>query len=358
MEKTLHFLKTILLVIFWLFIFDIFLQIMLSTTFFKDTKIDKYFNYGLSVETQLRNMVESELPPNSVLKAGWFNRELNISKGEVSDITIYGMSFSNHISTQIKKIEQDITIRTISGPAAPLNHSYYAYQVDKHLDQSDIIILGILDSSIKNIAAMTNDTMGVDSPYGSFYPRYKLEGAILKPELSAINSFQELKDSLSDNLLWEKQLDILQENDSHYSKVIYCSNFLDLSIIGRLIKRWYKIRHNNVISNQIHDNNGFDNNSDSIKIANQIVKNFAQEVRADESIPIILLFHTQGFSTHIYDALKDTLNIYNIDYVSTDKIFSTTDPQNFLPDGHFTEKNDEKIAQEVLNLIYHYDVLK
>ena len=345
-----HIIKTILLIIFWLITVDVMLQLVLSISFFQNTKIKQYFDYGLSVESQIRKMIEND-KPNSVLHAGWFDKEIYKSKGEVADITLYGMSFSDYVGNQLQELAPEMIIRTISGPASPLNHSFYAYTIDKEICKSDYAVLGILDSSIKYLEAMTNDTIGVDSPYGSFYPRYFIDGTNLNLQLSTINTFLELKESIYNKSLWGKQLETLRVNDANYNNLIYKSNILDFSIIGRLIKRWYKTKHNKSLVNRIHTSNGFNLNRKSIRLANLIVMKFAQEARENDSIPIILLFHTQGYGDHLFTAFENTISQYDIPYISTHNIFSVSDPKNFIRDGHYTDRNYNKIALDLLNLV-------
>ncbi len=346
-----NFIKTFILILSWLLLFDISVQVILNTTFLRNSKIEQYFSYGLSVETQIRKMLKPELDPKSVLHSGWFDKESYNEKGILANITMYGMSFSNHVAKQIRIIKPAITIRTISGPAAPLNHSYYAYKIDKEICNSEYVVLGILASSIKNINAMTNDSLGVDVPYGSFYPTYIQEGSALKESLPEISSFEELEASINNNILWDKHLDNLRKNDKHYKDIIYKSNFLDYFILGRLLKRWYKIKNNNLNTNLLHNRDGFNLDSDSIQITNLLVRNFVKDVRANNSVPIVLLFQPQGYDDHLYQALKETLQQNNIYYISSHEIVPTTNPRNFISDGHYTEENDRKIANELMNLI-------
>lgn len=346
-----NFSKTFTLIIGWLIIFDLSVQGILHVSPSKLSRIEQYFNYGLSVETQIRRMLDSGLKSNSVLYSGWFDRESYREKGVQADITMYGMSFSNHVADQIRDLKPEISIRTISGPAAPLNHSYYAYQIDRGICRSEYVVLGILASSLKNINAMTNDTLGVDSPFGSFYPTYVQDGSALRILMPEINSFEELETSINDNLLWARHLENLKKNDKHYKELIYKSNILDNFISGRLFKRWYKAKNNNLNTNKVHNSRGFDQNSNSIQLTNVLVSNFIREARENNSIPIVLLFQPQGYDDHLFLALEETLEQNNVYYINSHEIVPATDPQNFISDGHYTKENDRKIAFELINII-------
>jgi len=346
-----NFLKTILLTLSWLLVFDIAIQMFLTIPLMESSKLKQYFNYGLSVEKQLKNMLGKDLYPKSVLYAGWFDTESYKKLGEEADMTIYGMSFSNQVAAQVRELTTDIDVRTISGPGVPLNHSYYAYQVDKDICRSKYVVLGILSTAIINIDAMTNDTLGTDHIHGSFYPRFKQQGLNLTAVFPKINSFNDLKTSIYNNNLWADHLQTLKANDNHYSEFIYKSNFLDISVLGKLFKRWYKIKRNNSITNEIHNKEGYNLKNENIKIANLIVENFAKEVRDNNSVPIVLLFQTQGFDDHLFTALENTLVRNRIDFISSHTIAPANDPSNFISDGHFTKENTRKIAIELLNLI-------
>ena len=66
-------------------------------------------------------------------------------------------------------------------------------------------------------------------------------------------------------------------------------------------------------------------------------------------------FHLRRFAASAtyspYQALKPILQEDNIPYVSSHTIVSPDDPRGYLPDSHFTDEVDEKLAKELERVI-------
>ena len=86
-------------------------------------------------------------------------------------------------------------------------------------------------------------------------------------------------------------------------------------------------------------------------MARGIVRNFAREARNDGVIPVVFLVNNFGYSDLLYQALKPTLDADKIPYLSSHTIVSPSDPRGYLPDSHFTDANDEKLARALAEII-------
>ena len=340
-------LRTCGLVLLWLVIFDAGSQIIIKIL--DNDKINSFFSYGLSTERQIRDMFKEEIPMNSVLHAGWISEDKFRERGTEVDITFYGMSFSNHIADQLMEIDQDLVVRKIDGPAAPLNHSLSSFLVDKDICDSGIVVLGVLDSALKYIESMTNDTIGGDTPMGSFYPRFVETPEGLEQVFPGINSFEQLEVALLDESLWRKNLELLRNYDNSYSPWIYRRNVLDYSITGRFIKRWYKSKHNEIITKKAYNNRKF--NEIVILQAEGLIRIFVEEAKKSGFVPVIILIETQLYGDALNESLRLFLEELGTDYLSTGDIVSTTNPADYMADGHITEENNRKIALALDNLI-------
>ena len=93
----------------WTVIFMLVVDVALNNIFLipyihdKGSSLENYFEYGRSVESKIMTMIgDDNTNAHSLARAGWLKpKEENIDiprkKGEVTNVYIYGMSFSNHI---------------------------------------------------------------------------------------------------------------------------------------------------------------------------------------------------------------------------------------------------------------------
>ena len=70
------------------------------------------------------------------------------------------MSFTNDVGKAMQQIEPQITIRKIDGPTAPPNHSFTAYSLDRKNHDADVVIWGILASSVQGLDARLRNDLG------------------------------------------------------------------------------------------------------------------------------------------------------------------------------------------------------
>jgi hypothetical protein len=73
--------------------------------------------------------------------------------------------------------------------------------------------------------------------------------------------------------------------------------------------------------------------------------------RSDGMIPVIFIVDSVGYSDNLFRALRPALNADNIPYLSSHTIVSPDDPRGFLPDGHFTDENDDRLATALVEVI-------
>lgn len=322
-------------------------------------KLSQYFDYGRSIESKLfRKVSKNNKTADIITKAGWFISSKNTAlKKNTSDnkrqMYIYGMSFSHHIGEIISKRDNTLDVKMFGGPSAPLNHSYTYYQHHRPHQKGDIVILGILASSLPMINTLTHMTSNFESPAAHFYPRYRLNtnNHLIKKQLP-INSLSELRITMHDKNQWFNIKETLKKEDSFYSTLLFSQNYTDKSVYLRLLKRAWGQRHKSKILEQYHNEKGFKNTERLVDVTQTIVKRFAQQVRNDDAIPFVILFNDRGFDDHLYTILKPVLDNSSIQYYSTHSDFPAKKLTNFIPDGHFTHEIDTSIAMKILKKIY------
>jgi len=319
----------------------------------KPSKLSQYFDYGLSTEHKLfRKVSSSDETADALAKAGWYKSH-NKKSSKKTNIFIYGMSFSNHIGEIISKTDMNFDVNMYAGPGAPLNHSYAYYQNHRPHKKGDVVILGILASSLPMINTLTHITSNFEDPAAHFYPKYQLNtnNQLIKKQLP-INTLSELRVAMHDTQQWHHIKETLKKEDCFYNKILFSKNLTDKSVYFRLLKRAWGQRHKLKIIQRYHNEHGFKNTDKLIEISQSIVKNFAKEVREDGATPIIILFNNRGFSSHLFSILQHTLNSNKIAYYSTHTDFPAENLDNFIPDGHFKHEIDIHIAKKTLELIY------
>ena len=129
------------------------------------------------------------------------------------------------------------------------------------------------------------------------------------------------------------------------------SDIFDYSAIGRLLRRAYAQKvlrsHRDFVLNK----DGFNPNSNEVKVAREIAIEFAASARHDQKIPIIYIVNLLGDSNYLYQALKPALLAHDIPYISSDTIASPSDPRNYLSDTHFTAAVDDKLARALVRVL-------
>lgn len=322
-------------------------------------KLNLYFDYGRSIEGKIfRQLGRTDESTAPLAMAGWLNpeewedRPVNTAPGEDLLIATYGMSFANDVSKVMKEIDSRLTLRLIGGPGAPPNHSFTAYNLDRGEHKADVVMLGVLASSLKGMTALSNMTWGSEVPGPMTYPRYIAENGSLKAVWPEIKSLEELRAAkYQDKQPWEAFVTQMQKKDLFFDSFIFEENFLDNSVIIRMIRRTITQNHQAKITSKIHTQEGFNEELEEIAALKLIVKEFAVTAKQDGKLPIVLLFNDRGYEDHLYQLLRQTLEENSIPFVSTHNIVPATDIGNFLGDGHFTKNANKLIAAEVLKLI-------
>lgn len=350
-------------IVFFLLVFDIstnFLFPYPSNPQVTDAgPLNSYFEYGRSVEGKLLRMLGPTDEASSPLaQAGWLDPELwkklkaPVSRppGKELLVAIYGMSFSNHVGTAMEAMDSRLAIRAIAGPAAPPNYSFAAYNLDQGRHQADIVVLGLLASSVKAIRTLNGMTWQFEGPAPYTYPRYVLEDGKLKAIWPNSLSLAQFRAAFQNKQQWDALLTQMREHDQFFNSFLFKHNWLDNSVIVRMIRRAWAQRHQMTISSQIYSPAGFNAELD-IPVLRAIVSDFAVTAKRDGKLPIVLVLNDRGYEDHLFQALKPTLESASIPYVSTHNIAPASDVRNFVPDGHFTESANQLIAKAMLKLI-------
>jgi hypothetical protein len=343
---------TTLWVLFFLTVFELGVWAIFTKTRLAGGSVHRYLWYGTSYEVKLRDLVNTpNLPPRSVLYAGWLTPETLKGLPANPDLTIYGMSFTANLSAAIAEIRPDLSLRTVGGPGAPLNHTYAMYELDRPLRKTKVAVIGATSAAVQEILLMNRGSLFSDFPFPYFFPRYRLEnGSVVRAASSLINSSDELRRALEDRTLWERQLSVLARNDDAYRRFLFASDPLDKSALGRMVRRGLSKRHLESYTSQVFGPRGYNQKHEAVLLFRAMLRQMVRELRAEQVEPIVVLFALQGYGNHFYEMVKDVLREDAIPYVNSYDLCPSENRGNYLPDLHFVHGCDLAFAKRTLEL--------
>jgi hypothetical protein len=309
--------------------------------------------YGESQEAKLRELVATpNLPPNSILYAGWINDEVTRGQPTDVDVAVYGSSFSGNVTLAMRELRPDLKIRFVGGPGAPLNHSYGMYELDRPLRKTRTAVIGVVSENVVNVLSMNNGTLFADGLMPYFSPRYDIvNGRIERTGSSLVNSPAELQRALADPDVWPRQLEILAAHDAAYSGLLYEASALDDSAVARLLRRALAKSHEERYSSGIHTARGFNPDSYAVEVLRALLLQMIADVRAEGAQPIVLLIATRKYEDHLGLLLEGLLTESGVPFVNSFDVCPSTDLRSYIPDGHFTPECDRELARRTLALV-------
>lgn len=329
------------------------------------SRFQTYFEYGRSLEGKINTMVgPTDAETSLVAQAGWLDPEqwkreqlpTSLPPGKQHLIAVYGQSFTLNVSDRLAKLDPSMAVRGIGAPAGPPSYAYAAYTLDRGGHQADIVMLGLLASSVKGMRAMNGMTWQFEGPAPYTYPRYIPEDGKLKKIQPVVQTLDQFRTARNNPAQWEVFVNQLRQSDRYYSDFFFRQNWLDNSTIVRLVRRSLAQQQQTAILSRIHSSQGFTDPS-ILAVLSLMVQEFAQTAKADGKFPVVLLLNDKGYSDHLYQALRPVLEDKDIPYISTHEIVPATDISNFVSDGHFTDTANAKIATALHKLLLERGVV-
>jgi hypothetical protein len=317
------------------------------------SRLQLYFEYGRTAEGQLWRMTRpdrSETAP--ITLAGWYDplptEGPSIADG--STVTFYGASHTVRLARALGRISKQLVPRVVGAPGATANWSYGAFLRDRTGRKSRAAVLTFNSNNFAMISSFSPMIWSVDAPIPYTADRFYLEGGQLKVIHPPYTSFDQYEKTFYDRAAWSDALAFFAKNDPLYHSFAVRSNPLDHSSLWRLYRR---ARSQNMIRNQqrsVLDPSGFRPESDDVKVAQAIIHEFAVQARNEGILPIIFIVNNLGYSDNLFRALLPALEVDQIPYVSSHTIVPN-DPRAFLPDSHFTEEFDDRLAEALVKIV-------
>ncbi len=327
--------------------------------------LQQYFAFGQSLEqklTQSMPPLAASIDRDSVMASGWLNPATVATEPKVASgkdktlVAIYGMSFANELGDGLVKLDPRFELRELAAPAAPPNYTFAAYQSDRGQQKAEVAMLAVLTSSVRAMGTMSGATWQFEGPTPYTYPRYRLTGAVTGERLAAtwptIRSLEDFRSALlKDRWQWRDYRAQLAEQDRFFRAELFDQSWADRSAIVRMARRAWSQRHKKMMTDQIYDPKTGFKETEELAVLRAMVTEFGETTKRDGQVGIVLLIQDQGYKDHLFQALGPTLKAGKIPYFSTHEIAPATNPQNFIPDGHFTPVTNERLAKGLLAVV-------
>jgi hypothetical protein len=355
--------RTTLFFLAFLALFELGTWVVFTKTPLAGESLRRFFWFGSSYEAKLRKLVNTpNLPPDSILYAGWLGDGKMQQLPATADVTIYGMSFSAHLADAMHELRPEQSQRVLGGPSAPLSHTYAMYEADKGLRKTRFAIIGVTSGGVQQMTLMNLGSLSADFPLPYFFPRFRLDhGKIVRAADSLINSPEELRSALDDNPdLWRRQLAVLTANDAQYRRFYFARDPLDASALGRLVRRGLAKHHQMDHAAKILGPKGFHMNEEEPQLFRALLRQMVSELRGEGVRPIVVLFSFQGDGDHLYELVRDILHDDRIPYFDTNEVCPSSNLANYLlpSDMHFNHQCDSAFARRTLQIMDELDTTR
>jgi hypothetical protein len=318
-------------------------------------QVTAYFDYGRSIEGKLARITRAdEAQTAPITLAGWY-RPLKVGfeagPARAPTVSFYGMSHSVRLATAVSRTSSRYRVRSIGAPGATANWAYGAFLHDADRARSKAAVLSIMSLNAPMVTTMTAMTWNSAFPMPYTEDRFELSGSGLRRVPLPYESFQDFIRAFYDPQAWNRARAAFKQHDAYYNDLLVRASVLDHSSIVRLMRRAYGLHLERAARARVLDDRGFHADTEEIRLLNAIVRDFAAQARQDGIVPVIFVINNYGYGTNLYDALKGTLTTCEIPYLSSHTVVSPRDPRGYLPDTHFTDANDDRLARALEKVI-------
>jgi hypothetical protein len=325
--------------------------------------LQQYFDYGRSVHAKLARHLRPDGYTSPVGLAGWLPPPAPAGTPphpplQHGSISFYGMSFTNNLAEEIRRMDPNLDVHTFGGPAAPPNHVFANFERRRSTDSSSTVILGILASSTYGMTTMTGASMNFEGAAPFTYPRFRLPAGSHNPaDLTEIDPVlpdaESMRKALQDPVMWEKFSRQLREQDRFYSLLVFETNLLDRSALFRGLRRGYASGRQRDEIASLHGRPGevFGNDEESRIVLAELVRRMAADSRSDGRRMILVLLHDRGFTEGLHRVLAKTIEQNQIECLSSETVINSSDALNFQDDGHYSIAANRRLAEALLSLI-------
>lgn len=318
----------------------------------------QYFEYGRSVPGKLAKWEAEPNRRDNLYTFAWRpdivarSAELFAAEPEGAEpvIRTYGMSFVNDILSETLAQRPDLTWDRHSGPQSPPNFTYALFEEDRaNRRAGDIVVLGVLSSSLHGMAAHSNSTTAFEQPAPFTYPIYIPDDAngIQRVE-PLVTSVEEQRALASDPELASEWRAHLKQYDAFYGPENFGLPILDKSPFARLARRSIAISAIEKDRARVLDEDPYP----IYEVLKRMIRDFARTAREDGQTPVVMLVQSRDQrDADLLAITRDTLEADNIPYFATAEHYDPRNPAGFLADGHYADSVNRTFATAFIDLL-------
>ena len=318
-------------------------------------QLPMYFEFGRSTEGKLDRMTGTNRSNTApITLSGWYDPlEVveNPARPGAMIATFYGMSHSVRMANALNRTSTAYAARSVAAPGATANWAYGAFLRDRGNANSRVVVLSLMSANLPMINTISPLTWNVSFPMPYTADRFYSTDQGLTVVHPPYSSFEAYRDIFRSPGQWRAARNFIARHDTMYDGFLMRRSALDDSSLFRLIRRAYGQRREGKMRAAVFGGFGFNPDSDQIKVANAIVRDFAANARKQGKLPVIFLVNSFGYSDHLFQALAATLKREDIPFLSSHSVVAPDDPRGYLPDSHFTDANDDRLARALAGVI-------
>ena len=266
-------------------------------------------------------------------------------------VSFYGMSHSVRLASALDRTSSRYSARSVGAPGATTNWAFGAFLRDQDKDKSRVAVLSVMAANLPMINTMGAMSWNSSFPLPYTSDRFVMRGGELRVVKPPYETFDDYARALGDDRRWQAAAKTFERFDPWYDPYLMRASVLDHSALMRLLRRGYGLRQERAARAGVLDGKTYHADSEQILLANAIVANFAAKSRREGVIPVIFVINNYGYSNNLYRALRRTLERDHIPYLSSHTIVSPGDPRGYLPDSHFTDANDDRLARALEEVV-------
>ncbi|WP_219893636.1 hypothetical protein [Aquisediminimonas profunda] len=351
-------------VFYWSLICLIFLDVLVGVAFpypknpreLNPGKLALFFDYGRSMEGRLKRATRvnrNETAP--ITLSGWYDPLEVVERpvkanGEV--ITVYGMSHAVLLADAVQAESNKYSVRSVGAPGATTNWAYGAFRRDVGRKKGKAVVLAIMSTTLPMITTMGPVTWNTSFAMPYTADRYSVgpDGAlhVTKPPFE---SFEAYVRAFSSPEKWATVRAAFAKNDTFYDAFLVEDTVLDNSTVVRLLRRAYAQKREHETRKAVLRDGRIDFESEAIRVANAIIRQFAADARREGLLPVIYVINNLGYQDQMFQAVSSTLYKNRIPFLNSAQFVAPDNPHNYLPDSHFTPENDKRLARELARII-------
>jgi hypothetical protein len=352
-------LATLAWTLLWLVVLDIVVNVAFSYP--RDPKdlspgaLQLYFDYGRSMEGRLRRSTRADPAETApITLAGWYDPLVAVerpAKRGGAEVTVYGMSHAVRLANALQEVSPNYQVRSVGAPGATTNWSYGAFLRDEDNGKSKAVVLAIMSSTLPMILSPTAMDWNTSFPTPYTADRFVVAGQGLRRIPPPYESFDGYVRALHEPGAWNDALTQFDRTDPFFDPFLVRATWLDNSTVVRLVRRAWGQWRDRDWRTGVLTAEGYDPDSEPVRVANAIVADFARQARAKDMVPVIYVVDSFGYGDQLYRALAATLARDDIPYIATNDHVDPMDPRGYLPDSHFTDQNDLRLARELTRVL-------